>query len=572
MELDPQLDHRVIAMSGGAEMLAASFETMSSATLDVCFDLSVLPPGHLIYVPLLPQLMRGAGVMRDGRRVEYDEMEERLRSELLAYDANLASNPETGRAELCMELGASRPAEIDRGLDWMLASLRAPLLDESNIAHLGDLIDQRLGRLRTRMQGSEESWVDDPARAYRYQDDPLYLSASSFLTQAHQLLRLKWRLTPPDAAGLDYLDELARRGRGRDRQGLLALLEGASGEMQAEIAASLRATLPGIPDASIEADWAELCAELRRELATRPEAAFAEIRTALDLLARAENARLVLVSSTPTREAKLPVIEVFMEELAGKGEPAKRDHPGRRYIDERLAGRAGLDGRPVYVGLVNENTRNGTVVFTARLAEPWQADREAVLQALTGRLFGGGGGHGFFMRTWAAGLAYSNGFGYQENAGLASYYAERCPDVAETLRFVVGVLGDTELDGALEDYCMAGLFGRSRAAGSYESRARGMAADLVDGQGSEKERAFREQALELRRWGELMPDMKSRMAEVYGCVLPGYGAPLAESRDGVFFLIGPEEQFRSLESYVASVEGPPPVHRLYPRDFWLTEM
>jgi hypothetical protein len=54
-------------------------------------------------------------------------------------------------------------------------------------------------------------------------------------------------------------------------------------------------------------------------------------------------------------------------------------------------------------------------------------------------------------------------------------------------------------------------------------------------------------------------------------VLIGYGAPLAQSDDGVFFLIGPESQFRSLEQLIASAEGPQPVYRLYPRDFWLTD-
>jgi len=53
-------------------------------------------------------------------------------------------------------------------------------------------------------------------------------------------------------------------------------------------------------------------------------------------------------------------------------------------------------------------------------------------------------------------------------------------------------------------------------------------------------------------------------------VLIGYGPELAESEDGVFYLIGPEEQFRSLEDYIATVETPRTVHRLWPRDYWLT--
>jgi hypothetical protein len=68
----------------------------------------------------------------------------------------------------------------------------------------------------------------------------------------------------------------------------------------------------------------------------------------------------------------------------------------------------------------------------------------------------------------------------------------------------------------------------------------------------------------------LFEEMKSRMQNVYGTVLIGYGPPLAQSTDGYFFIIGPEKQFQSLEQYIATTESPETVYRLYPRDFWLT--
>ncbi len=573
MELDEQLQYEVVTLPGGAEMVAATFDNMSTATLQISFGLEAVPTDKLVYVPLLPHLMRGVGVELDGERIEYDDMEKRLRAELLSYYANLNTNPETGRIELMLSFGASKPDEIDRGFDWMRASLASPLLDSDNLARIGDLLDQRLHRMRTRMQGSEESWVSDPAAAYRYQDDPLYLSAGSFLTQTHQLLRLKWRFTEPSDEGERYFDELERRGRDRSRDEIIAMLDEAPEDgIRADIASSLRASLTALPDASLSDDWVQLCATLSRELATPPALAFEELRALLDLLARAENARLSLVSNSRERGDKLGVIEAFLEDISGKGEPAAQSHARRNYVLDRYRQRSGVDEKPIYAGLVNENTRNGTLLFSARMADAWQADRESALNALTGRLFGGGGGHGFFMRTWAAGLAYSNGFGYRENTGMSSYYAERCPDVAETMRFVVGVLEETELDPSFEEYSIAGMFGRSRAASGYESRGQAMAADITDGFGPDRVRDFRGQVMDLRGWGELLPDMQSRLGEVYGSVLIGYGAPLAESSDGVFFLIGPEPQFESLEAYIASVEEPQTVHRLYPRDFWLVDL
>ena len=573
MELDEQLQYETLQLSSGAEMVASTFENMSTSTFEIHFRLDVIPAEHLVYVPLLPRLIRGVGVEMDGERIEYDEMEKRLRAELISYGANLDSNPETGRVELALSFGASEADEIDRGLEWMRASLTAPLLDEDNLARLGDLLDQRLHRMRTRMQGSEESWVSDPAAAYRYQDNPLYLSAASFLTQTHQLLRLKWRFTEPSGEGERYLDEVERRGRDRDREELTALLAGAPETgIEADIAASLRASLIAVPDASLSEDWAALCSMIRSELATPPAHAFDDIKELFALVARAENARLSLVSNSRDRSEKIAVIESFLDDFYGKGKAELQNYARRDYVLERYQERSGLDAPPTYAGLINENTRNGTLLFSARVADHWQADRESALGALTGRLFGGGGGHGFFMRTWAAGLAYSNGFGYRENTGMTSYYAERCPDVSETMRFVVDVLNETELDESHEEYSIAGMFGRSRAAAGYESRGQAMAADITDGFGPDRVRDFRGEVLNLRGWGELMPDMQDRLDEVYGSVLIGYGKPLSESPDGIFFLIGPETQFESLEAYIASVEEPQTVHRLYPRDFWLVDL
>jgi hypothetical protein len=82
--------------------------------------------------------------------------------------------------------------------------------------------------------------------------------------------------------------------------------------------------------------------------------------------------------------------------------------------------------------------------------------------------------------------------------------------------------------------------------------------------------AFRRAILKQRHREDLAALLAERMPRVYGQTLIGYGPPLAASEEGVFFLIGPEAQFKSLEDYVAAAEAPQPVYRLYPRDFWLT--
>ena len=83
------------------------------------------------------------------------------------------------------------------------------------------------------------------------------------------------------------------------------------------------------------------------------------------------------------------------------------------------------------------------------------------------------------MKTWAAGLAYSNGMGSHEKGGRLTYYAERCPDLTETMRFVVSELENAVFDPRLGDYAIAQVFNWSRGSRSYEGRGIAMAADLL---------------------------------------------------------------------------------------------
>jgi Zn-dependent M16 (insulinase) family peptidase len=174
------------------------------------------------------------------------------------------------------------------------------------------------------------------------------------------------------------------------------------------------------------------------------------------------------------------------------------------------------------------------------------------------------------MKTWAAGLAYSNGYSINAGSGRVGYYAERCPDVAATMRFVVDQLKNAEDDPSLTDYAIAQEFGYSRAPSRYEDRGEAMASDLADGITPDVVRLYRQKVLDLRNMNDLYDQLKSRMQQAYGQVLIGYGPPLSKSKDATFFLIGPEQQFESLQDYIGNAEGKQEVYRLYPRDFWLT--
>jgi len=226
----------------------------------------------------------------------------------------------------------------------------------------------------------------------------------------------------------------------------------------------------------------------------------------------------------------------------------------------------------VHVGLVNESTRSGVHIHTANCASYAETEEEDLLRFLAARLYGGGGAHSMFMKTWSAGLAYSNGLRSNEDHGRLLYYAERCPDLAQTLQFVIEELRKAPHDPALADYAVAQAFAGIRAGASYEDRGESMAADLADALDPAVVAGFRSRILELRGRPDLYDQLHARMEEVYGTVLPGYGPTTEEAaRDygANSFVIGPTRQLDSWETYLQNAEPGAALQRIYPRDFWL---
>src|SRR6185295_4782425 len=121
-------------------------------------------------------------------------MSELLKKEILSLNSTFSSNARTGRVELVVRGSGNDSAESLRAVEWMKLVLFHPNWRADNLARIRDVVDQTLSGLRNTMQGSEESWVNDPALAYRRQDSPLILTTSSFLTRAHNVHRLRWLL------------------------------------------------------------------------------------------------------------------------------------------------------------------------------------------------------------------------------------------------------------------------------------------------------------------------------------------------------------------------------------------
>jgi hypothetical protein len=195
------------------------------------------------------------------------------------------------------------------------------------------------------------------------------------------------------------------------------------------------------------------------------------------------------------------------------------------------------------------------------------ASDDSVLDYLAGNLYTGHGAHSIFMKTWAAGLAYSNGMRRDLEEGVVLYYAERCPLLPQTLRFVIEQLKKgSKPDPNIARYAIAKAFD-ARVANGFEQRASTMASNLVDGLTPDVQKAFRTKVLAMSKDPQLADKLFGRMQNVYSRVLPGYGSldPRA-----IYFVIGPDKQLTAYQEYLkAAVAKDATLHRLYPRDFWI---
>ena len=175
------------------------------------------------------------------------------------------------------------------------------------------------------------------------------------------------------------------------------------------------------------------------------------------------------------------------------------------------------------------------------------------------------------MKTWGAGLAYSNGISASLNSGRMLYYAERTPELPQTLKFVIGVLKSARPDASLAEYAIAGAFQATRVADSYEARGESMAADLADGLTPDVVKRFHQAILDLKKSPNLEAELFRRASAVDAKVLPGMGPKAKDVAGAVYFVIGPEKQLAAWEEYLKREDSTDArVWRLYPRDFWLT--
>ncbi len=592
MTLDDSLQYDTGELAS-TRTFVAHIPTMASARVELAFDVNAaqLPDDDQVFLAAMPALLGDAGVIDHGAPLSAAEVQERQRKEILELSLAYLDNARSRRLELVIAGAGNGVAETEAAIGWMQRVLMSPDWRIDNVPRLRDLLGQEETDLRQRMLGYEEHWVEDPRDAWAHQNATMG-HARSMLTELHDLHRMRWMFADPrdpaaTAAATTFLAMLAAAQLPRaDLAELAAALaaqrpgKGAASRFTSAAAAlplkakplaqlagkDLAVTLADLPDGSLAADWSYLCREMAKDLAVGAPAALARLENVRAQLVQGQHARLVEVGSPANEQALAGAVEGLVRALPVRTPVEHVDALALRPFFARLVARdrAAQTGA-TFVGLVDPSMSMG--VFLNLASAPWFGDTsdDAVLDYLASNLYTGHGGHSIYAKTWAAGLAYSNGLHPFVHDGQLDYYAERCPLLPQTIRFVVDTLRAQKPDANIARYAIAKAFD-SRIADPYERRAEQMAADLVDGIPPDLVRAFRSRVLELAKRPDLADVLFARMPAVYGKVLPGLTKVDAGA---TYFVIGPEKQLAAYEDYLhAAVGKTSHLFRLYARDFW----
>jgi Zn-dependent M16 (insulinase) family peptidase len=581
MTLDESIKYETKKLASGVPIVTSTFDNMTSATLGLALRADQLSASQVRFLSLMPALLTRSGVIENGKPVSFEEMSERLRKEILGLTANYSSNLRTQRVELVVRGSGIGVDESRRAIKWMSLVLEHPDWRVENLPRLRDVVDQSLASLRNTMAGQEEQWVQNPANSYRMQTNAYYLNAESFLTRSHNALRLRWMLKEAPAADRDALvaffnDVAAQKNTARaELKTWLAKRDVSSLSPAAQAIAKdalkdLDLTLIELPDASLAADFTYLVNAMRDDLLMPPADVLASLDAARRQLLHRDAARMFFVTSTANQKALGPDINQLAAALQSSAS-TRAAASTTRVIDARLMARGAATEKPVYVGLNAPNMKGGVILTSVPGVHISEfANKDKQLDYLASRLFGGGGSHAMFLKTLAVGLAYSNGPSASPMTGRMGYYAERTPEIPQTVKFVIDVVKNGHRDPTLADYTIAQAFAETRAGGTYEARAESMANDLTDGYTPDLVKRFRASILELRKDPELGNKLFDRKDAVYGRTLPGFNVKGKDVADGVFYTIGPDRQLDAWEAYLRASEGPETkLYRLYPRDYWL---
>jgi len=573
MEPDRSLQYHTEKMAGGGHLFTASFHQMETVTTAFYFDLRCVKEKDYIYLSGLPEILYYAGLTVDGTDYPYEDIEKRLKEEILDLDIDYSSNPKTGRVELKVSASGRRGDESVRAVEWIRDMTEKTQLSEANAKRLSEVLSRRLDSTLHLMRGIEERWVHDPAEGFHAQENHLYLACKSTLTQQYNLLRLKWRFRTFRGEKKTFysaMNGMKSLLQEKKRDSFIQSLEQAKALMPgtefSEAVDDLLAFLPSLPPDSWKKDTEGLLAVIEEELEYSPRQAVQDVKILMSRLRNRHSVRIVAAGSSRGIEEAVSAAKEVVE-CYNKKKNKIRTSPSRPLVWDNVADRRGGVAEKSFVALVNPDGTTGVHMNRAVINDIHTYCDEDIMKTMASKLLGGSGPRGLFMQTWRAGLAYSNGFNASLESGTVRYYAERCPDLTQTMAFVRDTLVHTPRDKELIKNVLPSFFYTFEADG-FIDRALIMAGLLTDGRRPDLYKKLRQRILMLSRQDDFDEKVFSRINDWAALVIPGLRPD--KPFGGIVYIIANEAQIKRYEEYLKKEAGAGEIVMLYPRDYWMT--
>ncbi|MBS1975560.1 MAG: hypothetical protein JST13_14510, partial [Bacteroidetes bacterium] len=391
LTLDDQLNYKQEKLPGNIPMVASYFNNMSGATTGIAFDLHAVPQDKLVYLAMFPELLTQSGIIKNGKAIPYEDMVQMIQQQILSLQSYYSNNGITGRADLIVSGAGNNVAESKRAVVWMNDVLKNVNWQKENLARIRDLVDQQLSAIRQTMQEREESWVHNPASAYKFQNNPLQIATNSFLTKAYNIFRLKWMLKDAgDKATSNSINQfLALLGNATttrdDLKKLLTVmtaentipadsaganmeyaeaflnLSASAKSLAKDAATDLQQMLNDIPDNSLNTDWKSLCNIIQKDLAQSPGKTLADLNEIRKSLLKNDQVRFFLIASENTANKIHENINQLLKGFSNLPS-VKQTYSAKNLVDENIRARMHSNETPVFVGLINEDSPTGVFI------------------------------------------------------------------------------------------------------------------------------------------------------------------------------------------------------------------
>ena len=550
MTQDDILDYEESRTEGFSRVFRGYFDNMNTVTASIYFDLNGVEEDELIYLSLLPEILTSSGAVKDGRRYSSLEVEKILRREIADFDVSMSGSMTTGRNELKISISALGE-DFERAFDALSLIYRHIDLGKGSASEISETAARSFKALLNITQGREESWVGDPFNALFAAGDPVYLASRSGFTRQFNALRLKWRFMDTGEkkafkrSALGVIDALKARG--------VDALDDVQGPA-AGLAQDLKSITGLMPPEKRDELAVKAAGILADEAMYGKKAACREIESFVKKVMKKTPRRAVFTGSRVNIAA---AERLAAKDLAQSGALKKSGKPAS---SARLSS-VTEEGR--MFALINNETNVGVIQSRNYGAE---FDEDDMYGYIASGLLGGSGADGLFMKTWRSGLAYSNGVGSDMAYGYVSYYAERCPDVVMTLKFVTDTLNQTPDSERMAKNALMNFFW-SRSGNDFSSRSESMAIEVMEGRTAEKYREMRTKLLYALSDPEMPAKVYGEKNRLLSAVIPGLDGPMG--REAILMFITNDEQAGNIEKYLSETDETGGLIKIYPSDFWM---